>query len=388
VRATDDRINPGGPMASASGVSPLNTGPQALLVDDVHKSYGEVRALRGLTLAVEKGQFLTLLGPSGSGKTTLLHLIAGFLAPDRGRVVEDGNDITRLPSHKRGFGLVFQNYALFPHMTVRANIEYPLRMRRTASARRHELVAEYLELVEMTGFEDRYPGELSGGQRQRVALARALVFGPSLLLMDEPLGALDRRLRQSIQFRIKRIQKDLRATAIHVTHDQEEALAMSDVVAVMRNGMLEQVGTPIELYQRPATPFVAGFMGETNRMLVDVLSVNVGSLLLRHVASGQVFEITTNVATEAKVMDRAILYVRPESVRVRAGEGGLRGQLAIETFMGDHWRFEVTVGSGVIIAKDRSVARHDFPDRSVQIAMEGDSIQIFPEETEVGDSGE
>jgi ABC-type Fe3+/spermidine/putrescine transport system ATPase subunit len=359
----------------------LGDAPPAISVRDVEKSYGDVRALRGVSLDIPQGKFVTLLGPSGSGKTTLLQVLAGFLPPNRGAVIAGGVDVTRLPAHKRNFGLVFQHYALFPHMSVRDNVAYPLRMRHLPQAERRTIVDEYLGLVELADLGDRYPDELSGGQRQRVALARALVFKPPVLLMDEPLGALDRRLRQSIQFRIKRLQQDLGATVLHVTHDQEEALAMSDVIAVMRDGVVEQRGTPLELYQRPATPFVAGFMGETNRLEAHARTVN-GIVEVRLDAADQVLRLPHGAVSGLNGTERpAIVCVRPEHVRVLREVTGesIRGDLVTRTFMGDHWRYEIRLGNTAVIAKTPAVGGGGFIAEEGPISVEFDreSIQTF-----------
>jgi ABC-type Fe3+/spermidine/putrescine transport system ATPase subunit len=352
----------------------------AVEIRDAHKSYGDVQALRGVTLGVRRGEFLTLLGPSGSGKTTLLHAIAGFQRLDRGSVIAGGTDITQLPAHRRGFGLVFQHYALFPHMTVRDNVAYPLRIRGMPATDRTARVQEYLDLVELGQHGARFPEELSGGQRQRVALARALVFGPPLLLMDEPLGALDRRLRQSIQFRIKRIQQELKATVIHVTHDQEEALAMSDVIAVMREGLIEQVGTPLDLYLRPATPFVAGFMGETNRLNVELIASDGAGPRAQHVETRQIFPIGSGTDGSSLAPGPALLCVRPEHVRIGgSGSIGLKGELATKTFMGDHWRYEIKVGPSTLVVKDTDGGRAAelTTPAAVRIDLDATSVQIF-----------
>ena len=218
----------------------------------------------GISLDIRSGEFLTLLGPSGSGKTTTLMMIAGFETPTAGDIAIDGRSVVALPPHKRNIGMVFQNYALFPHLTVAENIGFPLKQRGIDRAARARLVAESLELVRLPGYQARYPRQLSGGQQQRVALARSIVFHPRLLLMDEPLGALDKQLRESLQLEMRRLHADLGITFIYVTHDQEEALTMSDRVAVMHEGLIAQVGTPEDLYDRPCDRFVASFIGESN----------------------------------------------------------------------------------------------------------------------------
>ena len=237
----------------------------AIKLDEVTKSFdGKVLAVDGVTLDIAAGEFFSLLGPSGCGKTTSLRMIAGFELPDSGRVHVGGRDITDLPVHRRDMGMVFQSYALFPHRTVAENVAFGLRMRDVPKPEIAQRVKVALGQVALTGMEDRKPGQLSGGQQQRVALARALVVEPPVLLCDEPLGALDRKLRQQMQFELKELQKRLGVTLVFVTHDQEEALAMSDRIAVMNKGKVEQVGSPTEIYERPRTRFVADFIGEIN----------------------------------------------------------------------------------------------------------------------------
>ena len=236
----------------------------ALRLVDVRKSYGNVAAVAGVDLTVLEGEFFTLLGPSGSGKTTLLRLIAGFERPDLGRIELGGRDVTSVPPNRRQTNTVFQDYALFPHMTVAENIAYGLRIKRLPPAERGERAERALRMVRLDGLGGRRPNQLSGGQRQRVALARAIVNEPEVLLLDEPLGALDLKLRQEMQLELKRIQREVGITFVYVTHDQEEALTMSDRIAVMAGGRIEQLGPPDEVYERPATEFVAGFIGISN----------------------------------------------------------------------------------------------------------------------------
>jgi putative spermidine/putrescine transport system ATP-binding protein len=242
--------------------------PAAIRLDDISKSYdGRVRAVDQVSLDVRPGEFFSLLGPSGCGKTTTLRMIAGFETVDTGRILVGDRDVTDVPVHRREMGMVFQSYALFPHRTVAENVAFGLRMRKVPKPEIEERVRAALAMVALTGLEDRRPGQLSGGQQQRVALARAIVIRPPVLLCDEPLGALDRKLRQQMQFELKQLQKDLGVTLVFVTHDQEEALAMSDRIAVMNAGRIEQIGTPEDIYDRPRTRFVADFIGEIN--LID-----------------------------------------------------------------------------------------------------------------------
>jgi len=233
-------------------------------VSGLRKSYGAVTAVGGVDLEIARGEFFTMLGPSGSGKTTTLRMIAGFERPDEGTIELAGQDVSSLPPFDRDVNTVFQDYALFPHMTVQENVEYGLRVRRVAKDERRRRATDALAMVRLEGYGDRKPGQLSGGQRQRVALARAIVNTPRALLLDEPLGALDLKLRQELQIELKQIQQELGMTFIYVTHDQEEALTMSDRIAVFNHGKIEQIGTPAEMYEHPATPFVAGFIGTSN----------------------------------------------------------------------------------------------------------------------------
>ena len=260
----------------------------AVVLERLHKSFGPVIAVEDLDLAIEPGEFITLLGPSGSGKTTTLMMIAGFDYPTSGEIYIDGQPIVGVPPHRRDLGMVFQNYALFPHMTVAENIGFALKQRRVSKAETARSVAESLEIVRLRGYEGRYPRQLSGGQQQRVALARAIIFKPRALLMDEPLSALDKQLREELQLEIKRLHRQLGITFIYVTHDQREALILSDRVAVMNAGRIEQVGSPSDLYDRPANRFVASFVGESNFLAGTVVAtengvatVSVGAVTVR-----------------------------------------------------------------------------------------------------------
>jgi len=316
------------------------------------KLFGQVRAVAGVDLDVRRGEFLTLLGPSGSGKTTILKLIAGFERPTAGQILLDGEDIARLSPAERGIGVVFQNYALFPHMTVRDNVGYALKLRHWNRERRAERVREALRLVRLEGYEGRYPRELSGGQQQRVAVARALAFHPRLLLMDEPLGALDRALRIEMQEELRRIHRESNATVIYVTHDQEEALTLSDRVAILREGQLQQVGAPRDLYRVPANRFVATFFGECTLVPARVLrKASEDSTVVA--ALGREF-----AARVGGVLDGpdALLVVRPGKVRLRPAPGDLLLPVTVQDvlYLGDAARVVCASGDAgqVLVSAD------------------------------------
>ncbi len=299
----------------------------AIKLDCVSKTFdGRVLAVDSVTLDIAAGEFFSLLGPSGCGKTTSLRMIAGFEHPDSGRVHVGGNDITDLPVHRRDMGMVFQSYALFPHRTVAENVAFGLRMRDVPKPEIERRVAAALTQVALTGFETRRPGQLSGGQQQRVALARALVVEPPVLLCDEPLGALDRKLRQQMQFELKELQKRLGVTLVFVTHDQEEALAMSDRIAVMNRGKVEQVGTPTEIYERPRTRFVADFIGEINILEVGSSLTALRPEKIRLVAPAGA-RLAGTVETANYLGGSTLLRVRPAtgpSMLVRETHAGER----------------------------------------------------------------
>ena len=303
---------------NGAGGGPADT--QFLRFIDVKKSYDHrTLVVKGFNLDVAKGEFVTLLGPSGSGKTTILLLLAGFESVTGGEIWMDGVPITKVAPYKRNIGMVFQNYALFPHMTVAENLAYPLKIRnfgREAAAAR---VEEYLELVELGGFGNRRPGQLSGGQRQRVALARALIFEPSVVLMDEPLGALDRKLREQMQFEISRLHRQLGFTVIYVTHDQTEALTMSNRVAVFDDGVVQQCAAPDTLYERPANAFVADFIGENN-FIPGQLATLAEAMVAVTVAGGQ--QINARAGDLADVGANCIVSVRPEKISIAVDDGG------------------------------------------------------------------
>src|SRR4051812_15837501 len=287
----------------------------SLRVSSLSKRYGDFVALAPTSLDVAKGEFLTLLGPSGSGKTTLLSLIAGLAHPDEGQILIDDADVTHSPAYERDIGVVFQNYALFPHMTVEDNIAFPLKMRKVSDLEARRRTAEALETVRLPHVAKRYPRELSGGQQQRIALARCIVYRPAIILMDEPLGALDKKLRDQMQLEIKRIHRELGTTIVYVTHDQEEAMTMSDRICLMNHGRIEQLGTPSELYFRPRTLFVADFLGESNLLEGTVERVEGGEADVRFAKDGARARATAHspLATGSKVR----VMVRPQNIAVR-----------------------------------------------------------------------
>jgi putative spermidine/putrescine transport system ATP-binding protein len=287
----------------------------SLVLKNIEKSYPEFDL--NLSFSAEKGELLTLLGPSGCGKTTTLHLIAGFITPAGGTLLVDGEDVTATPPHQRRLGVVFQDYALFPNMRVFGNIAFGLRMHGWPRDRIEERVRYLLDLVRLRGYEERFVTQLSGGEQQRVALARALAPEPRLLLLDEPLSALDAKLRRDLRLEIKRIQRELKLTTVYVTHDQEEALAISDHIVVMQAGKIEQIGTPFELYNRPLSPFVADFMGMSNRIQGRVLSSGSGTILLE-TDEGHFKVNYTKAITENSM---ATLVFRPEKCSLLAGSG-------------------------------------------------------------------
>ena len=261
----------------SSSVRSGRVGSPAVQLDGLHKRFGEVDAVAGIDLEIADGEFFSMLGPSGSGKTTTLRMIAGFERPTAGRILLHGKDVTGVPPFDRDVNTVFQDYALFPHMSVAQNVAYGLTVRRVPRGERGQRVAAALQMVRLSAFEDRRPGQLSGGQRQRVALARALINRPRVLLLDEPLGALDLKLREEMQIELKAIQQQVRITFIYVTHDQEEALTMSDRLAVFNAGRIEQIGSPAEVYERPGTPFVAGFVGTSNLLSGEAAAAIAGT---------------------------------------------------------------------------------------------------------------
>jgi putative spermidine/putrescine transport system ATP-binding protein len=334
-----------------------------LRMDRLSKRYGDVVAVDEISLTVENGEFVTLLGPSGSGKTTTLMMIAGFEQPNSGELALDGRSLIGVPAYHRNFGMVFQNYALFPHMTAVENVAFPLRMRGIGRTEREDRAQAALAMVRLPNCAGRYAAQLSGGQQQRVALARSLVFNPPVLLMDEPLGALDKKLREEMQLEIKRIQKEVGITTIYVTHDQEEALVMSDRIAVVNGGRIEQVAPPSVLYERPATRFVANFIGESNIISVE-LSEEGGQLFARTVDGtqipiGRATAREVGVATTGRSQPpTCFLIVRPEKIRfgddARSPDCRLEGVVEDAVYMGDTTRLQIRVGEKLCLLVKRA----------------------------------
>lgn len=316
----------------------------------ITKNYGSNTVVADINLHIKGGEFISLLGASGSGKTTLLMMLAGFTSPTSGQILVDGMRTDQIPANRRNQGVVFQSYALFPHMTVRDNVAFPLKARGISEAQARELIAKALARVRMAGFDERYPSQLSGGQQQRVALARATVFDPPLILMDESLSALDRKLRQEMQVEIKDLHQELGKTIIYVTHDQEEALTMSDRIVVLRHGRIAQVGTPMDIYERPADVHVANFIGEAN-FFEGRVERQAGARLKVATAAGSI-EACSEQAWRAG--DAVQMMVRPEALQVRAAvgaDGAVQGHVTQVSFVGDALIYRVAVGGQSFVAK-------------------------------------
>ncbi|MGE3147670.1 MAG: ABC transporter ATP-binding protein [Pseudorhodoplanes sp.] len=353
----------------------------AVQIHNLSKRYGDFVAVDDVSLAIGAGEFITLLGLSGSGKTTTLMAIAGFAEVDAGRIEIDGRTILDRPPEKRNLGVVFQNYALFPHMNVFENVAFPLRMRGRSAAEIDKAVKRVLDIVALGAFAGRKIGALSGGQQQRVALARALVFEPPVLLMDEPLGALDRSLRDQLQTEIKSIQRELGVTVLYVTHDQEEALALSDRIAVMAAGRICQLGTPDEIYERPQTAFVAGFVGESNFLDVTLGARDGASrTLVMACAPGDTFRAGNSSLPDGN----AVAMIRPEAFELSADRPGeanaLRGRIALREFLGATIRYTVNTACGEITVRNGrlGVGARFKPGDDVWLSWRTENALLFP----------
>ncbi len=345
-----------------------------VIIQDAVKRYGDFTAVAGISLTIGEGEFFTLLGPSGCGKTTLLRMIAGFNTIEGGTIHFGDQLINRVPAHKRDIGMVFQNYAIFPHLTVRDNVAYGLKAQKVARAEIDRRVKEALELVQICQLANRRPNELSGGQQQRVALARAFVIEPKVLLMDEPLSNLDAKLRVQMRTVIKKLQRRLGITTIYVTHDQEEALSISDRIAVMKDGHIMQVGTPSEIYMKPQNPFVAGFIGISNFIDCEIQGEKLS-------VGGQA---AVPVRLRAPYTGKASLSARPEQLSF--AETGLPGTIELSTFLGDFIEYEVMLENGQVIqvneyTKDIADIKPDGAKVHIQFAP--DKISLYGEGGEV-----
>jgi putative spermidine/putrescine transport system ATP-binding protein len=339
-----------------------------LSVEGLSRRFGEVVALDKVSLDIAPGELLTILGPSGSGKTTLLKVVAGFEKPDAGRVLVDGRDISAMPPARRDIGMVFQNYALFPHLTVAGNVAFPLEMRNVARAEIERRVGETLALVELAGYGERLPKQLSGGQQQRVALARAIVFNPRLLLLDEPFGALDRKLRETMQLEVRRLQRRLGLTTIFITHDQEEALVLSDRIAVMSRGAIQQVAGTAEIYERPANDFVADFVGESNIFHGTLTEPGVVTL-----SSGR----RLLVNGRGKVGDRLGVLMRPERFADR-GANSFAGEVVEAVYLGASFKLRIVCDDRMELIV-RQPARGKLPaaGQRLEVGIDADAIHVF-----------
>jgi spermidine/putrescine transport system ATP-binding protein len=344
------------------------SGAPSVRLQGVTKRFGDFAAVREMDLDIPRGQFFTMLGPSGCGKTTTLRMVAGFEEPTEGKVLLDGDDVTGLPPFKRPTNTVFQSYALFPHLSVERNVAFGLQRKRISKDETRRRVAEELERVGLAAEAKRKPRQLSGGQQQRVALARALVNRPAVLLLDEPLGALDLKLRKQLQVELKRIQREVGITFVYVTHDQEEALTMSDRIAVMNHGVIEQIADPETVYERPATTFVAGFIGVSNLMPGEVLSIDTGRAELR-LDSGPT--VRTAETGGASVGERVHAVVRPEKLQLDStatpanGRPSVEGQVESSLYLGTATQMVVLLGDGtrmtVLVPNADADARRDLP---------------------------
>jgi putative spermidine/putrescine transport system ATP-binding protein len=354
----------------------------AITLDGVSKQYGEVRAVENIALEVKQGEFVTILGPSGSGKSTLLNLIAGLIEPTAGRILIGGRDITRLAAAQRNVGLVFQSYALFPHMTVLGNVAFPLRVRGLPRVDVERRVTEVLRLVRLSGLEQRKPHQLSGGQQQRVALARAMVFEPAVLLLDEPLAALDRKLREEVRAELRRLQRAIGVTTLLVTHDQDEALSLSDSIVVLNDGQVQQTGPPHETYLRPANRFVADFLGTAN-LFEGELHPMCGGLGLR-LDGGQTLPVTAAAGSEGR---RVWALLRPERILLRDEKDGdgVPATVTESVYHGQLVRYQLRLADGrEIVAVAADVVPRFRPESPVWATWRTEDLWVVPDEPRDG----
>ncbi len=365
--------------------TPDRAGKIAVRVEGATKRFGSFVALKETSFSVEQGTFMTLLGPSGCGKTTLLNLISGFAEPNSGEIYLDGKRITDIPPYRRNVGMVFQNYALFPHMSVVQNVGYGLRARRMPRAETARRVARALEIVKLTGFEHRRPRELSGGQQQRVAIARAIVIDPLVLLLDEPLSALDKNLRASMQLELKDIQRRLGITTIFVTHDQGEALSLSDRIAVMAEGETRQIGTPEEIYRDPQDSFVASFIGDINRMVAHVDRVDAGTALLK--LNGGEIKVPAERLSKSTSGTAYDVFVRPEHIAITVvdKESFIVGTVERHIYQGSHVDMYVSASASVsgslhLRLPDVEVMTRWPVGTRVSLPIKPESVLLFPQE--------
>ena len=342
-------------------------GLQELTLDRVSKHYGATRALDEVSVNVARGEFLTLLGPSGSGKTTMLMAIAGFVAPTGGRILLNGQPIQHLPPEKRNFGMVFQGYALFPHLTVARNIAFPLEVRGAAKSEIDSKVGDALGLVQLGALADRLPRQLSGGQQQRVALARAIVFNPRLLLLDEPFGALDRKLRETMQLEVRRLQRRLQLTTIFITHDQEEALVLSDRIAVMNQGAIQQIAGTTEIYERPATGFVADFVGESNILRGTVRDA--GTVALE--GGGEV-----RTAHDLPAGKKVGVLMRPERFSAD-GSNKFTGEVVEAVYLGSSFKLRLKTGERELLVRQPARGKLPQPGDRLTVGIEPHELHVF-----------
>jgi spermidine/putrescine transport system ATP-binding protein len=345
-------------------------------LDQVSRHYGNVKAVDNVSLSIEAGEFFTLLGSSGSGKTTSLRLIAGFELPDLGRVLINGHDVSKTPAYRRNVHTVFQDYALFPHLTVQENVSFALDLKGLNKTQSAQMIGNALELVQLNGFENRKPTQLSGGQQQRVALARAIVDRPAVLLLDEPLSALDAKIRAELREELKRLQRETRITFVYVTHDQEEALTLSDRMAVMRGGRILQCGTPFEIYERPADLFVAEFVGKAN--FISGRLVGLSDNRARIQTGDQTVEAMSTCPLN--MGDTVRVMVRPENLVL--GETGFRGQIVLSQFLGHSTEYMIKSGGNIYRAHElrRRGAIPRSEGTTVGLSWKWDEALVYPQE--------